>query len=84
MPKARQLSVRLERFRPFVRVVSDNLDGAFRPKVVVRRASMCLPSHCQESLPRVQDVVRNNLVGFTPQPFRLYIHDAVLRGRAFS
>lgn len=25
MPKARQFSVRLERFRPFVRVISDNL-----------------------------------------------------------
>jgi hypothetical protein len=26
-------------------------------------------------------VLRNNLVGFTPQPFRLDIHDAVLRGQ---
>jgi len=29
-------------------------------------------------------VLRNNLVGLTPQPLRPYIRDAVLRGLAFS
>ena len=37
------------------------------------------PQRCAPTI-----LARNALAGFTPQPFRLHLHDAVLRGRPFS